>query len=165
MISGMKMKVLPLFLLLILPAAAEADEISDLIELMRENLYSVNIVGRMYQEGEVSSWTVDVSKYTISGRKVTVKLQGDNLEVIAEVTPYVDKEGVLLLAQGQVWANVDNNKRVHYSSTMKSLPVQLGDKIFFYPLGINSDPDSEMFILELEFQVLPYQNIAKSDTE
>ncbi len=153
-----------LFLFCLLPVLS-ADEISELLELMKENVYSVHIVGRMYQGGEVSTWTMEVSKYTISGRKVTVKLQGESLQIIAEITPYVDKEGVLLLAQGQVWATSGGQKKVHYTSTMKSLPVQFGDKVYFYPLGVNRDPTNKMFILELEFQVFPYKNIAKSETK
>jgi hypothetical protein len=160
-----KIALLTLLLAAGITAGAATDEITDLLELMSENVFSVNIVCRIYQGGEVSTWNMEVSKYTISGRKVIVNLQGSNLQIKAEITPYVDKEGVLLLAQGQVWANEEGEKKVRYSSTMKSLPVQFGDKVFFYPLGINKDPESKMFILELEIQVLPYKNIAKSETE
>lgn len=142
-----------------------ADEISELLELLEDNVFSVNVVGRIYDSGEVSSWNMQVTKYTISGRKVSVRLKGKKLKVIADITPYVDEEGILLLAQGQVWVTSPGGETVHYSSTMKSLPVQFGDKVYFYPLGINSDKNKKMFILELEIQVLPYKNIAQNGPE
>lgn len=157
--------IILLILFLFVGFSAGADEISELLELLEDNVFSVNVVGRIYDSGEVSSWNMQVTKYTISGRKVSVRLKGKKIKVIADITPYVDEEGILLLAQGQVWVTSPGAETVHYSSTMKSLPVQFGDKVYFYPLGINSDKDKKMFILELEIQVLPYKNIAQNGFE
>jgi len=157
--------IILLILFLFVGFSAGADEISELLELLEDNVFSVNVVGRIYDSGEVSSWNMQVTKYTISGRKVSVRLKGKKIKVIADITPYVDEEGILLLAQGQVWVTSPGAETVHYSSTMKSLPVQFGDKVYFYPLGINSDKNKKMFILELEIQVLPYKNIAQNGFE
>lgn len=143
-----------------------AEDLSDVLHLLKDNVFAVNVIGRIYDSGEVSSWEMEVAKYTISGRKVSLRLEGDELVVIADITPYMDEEdGVLLVAQGQVWIKSPGEEVVKYSSAMKSLPIKLGDKVYFYPLGISRDYDAEMFILELEIQVLPYKNIARSDQE
>lgn len=163
----MMKRFLAIVLLSFLSASyASTEDLNDLLHLLQDNVFSVNVIGRIYDGGEVSSWEMEVAKYTISGRSVSLRLEGKNLVVIADITPYVDdEEGILLVAQGQVWVDEPGEELVKYSSTMKSLPIQLGDKVFFYPLGISQDYESEMFILELEIQILPYKNIARSQKE
>jgi hypothetical protein len=160
-----KKVIIILILFLFVGFGAFSDEISELLELLEDNVFSVNIVGRIYGNGNVSSWNVEVTKYTISGKKVSVKLKGKNLKIIADITPYADEKGILLLAQGQVWITSPGEETLQYTSTMKSLPIQFGDKVYFYPLGLNQDKNQKMFILELEIQVLPYKNIAQNGTE
>lgn len=146
--------------------SAFSGDLDDLLDLLQDNVFSVHVIGRIYDSGEVSSWEMEVAKYTISGRKVSLRLEGRNLIVIADITPYINNEDeILLVAQGQVWVDEPGEELVKYSSTMKSLPIKLGDKVYFYPLGISQEYDSEMFILELEIQILPYKNIAQSDPE
>ncbi len=143
-----------------------SDDLGDILHLLQDNVFSVNVIGRIYDSGNVSSWEMEVAKYTISGRKVSLRLEGNELTVIADITPYTDEEdGILLVAQGQVWIETPEEETVKYTSAMKSLPIKLGDKVYFYPLGITENYDAEMFILELEIQVLPYKNIAQSSQE
>ena len=160
----MMKKILAIVLFAIVSASHGAsDDLNDLLHMLQDNVFSVNVIGRIYDGGQVNSWEMDVAKYTISGRSVSLRLEGKDLIVIADITPYVDNEGgVLLVAQGQVWVDEPGEKLVKYSSTMKSLPINLGDKVYFYPLGIAQNYESEMFILELEIQILPYKNIAQS---
>lgn len=160
-------RIFIIVLLVFLAAAySTADDLHDLLDMLQDNVFSVNVIGRIYDSGEVSSWEMEVTKYTISGRSVSLRLEGKKLVVIANITPYVDEEdGVLLVAQGQVWVDEPGEELVKYSSTMKSLPISLGDKVYFYPLGLSQNYESEMFILELEIQILPYKNIARSEQE
>lgn len=148
-----------LFSYFILPGHTE--DIEDIIGIVNKNVYSVNIHARVYESGEISSWDMEVKKFTIAGKKVTVKLQGENILVTADLTPYVQSnDTVLLVAQGEVWITTPQDEEVKYSSVIKSLPIEYGDKVYFYPLGVGKIKDA--FIIELEIQVYPYKAVASN---
>jgi hypothetical protein len=46
---------------------------------------------------------------------------------------------------------------VKYYSTMKSLPVESGESVLFFPLGRAMDQQQNIYSIELEITVVPYQ--------
>jgi hypothetical protein len=145
-----------LFSLILSPASSE--DIEDLLRLVQENAFKININARVIENNSVSVWNMEVSRLTISGKTVNVKLTDDDIIVIAHITPYVENdETITLVAQGQVYLANPDSKNVQYMSTVKSLPVSLGERVMFYPLGYSVDEPVNKFIIELEIQVLPYQ--------
>lgn len=146
--------------------SSHAEDIDDLLRLLEQNVYKVHIKARVIDQGDVSIWNMDISKITISGKTVNVKLNGDNVVVYANITPYKeDEDSLLLVAQGQVWIKQKDSNEVTYSSTIKSLPVTAGEKVLFYPLGVSSSEDPNFFIIELEIQVLPYHQGDSEDQQ
>jgi hypothetical protein len=156
----MKRLVLILGILLAGAAAGFTEDLEEILEAVDENIYSVHIHARVYESGEISTWDMDVKKFTIAGKKVTVKLEGENVLVVAELTPYVQSDDtVLLVAQGEVWITTPQDEQIKYSSVIKSLPIKHGDKVYFYPLGVGKIKDA--FIIELEIEVNPYRTVAR----
>lgn len=134
-----------------------ADGNSNPLDLVKGQALTVNVVARVMQSGHVTVWNMESRKITISGRAVQVRLEGDNVLVVAHLIPYLSTDHtILLVALGQVWAPAQNQKGYKYYSTMKSLPITPGEKVFFFPFGMAVDQKSNVYTVELEIQVAPY---------
>ena len=86
---------------------------------------------------------------------------GNNIVLQAKLTPYRAEDGSLILvAQGQIWikeSTLDN--AVRYLSTFKSIPINFGETIFFFPLGLSKEiSESKAFNIELAIQIVPFKN-------
>ncbi|MEI6389191.1 MAG: hypothetical protein WCQ50_21510 [Spirochaetota bacterium] len=81
-------------------------------------------------------WSRQASRYTVSGVPVSIRLNRDGLVVVVQVTPY-DRgdEGIILVAQGQVW-KTESNGSVSLHTTAETLSLAFGERAFFYPLGL-----------------------------
>jgi hypothetical protein len=123
-----------------------------------EKALNINIAATISETGEKAVWNIKSSELTIPGRSVTVKLVGSNVVVIAQLTPYVNADNtVLLVAQGQVWISSPLEDKIKYLTTLKSLPIKLGEKVFFFPLGANVEKTSEnLYNIALEITIQPY---------
>ena len=136
----------------------ESDSQETLRALMDEAL-RINIVARILPSDERSNFNVEKSRLTIPGRPVVVQFMGSNISINAILTPYLKEDGkIILVAQGQVWTS-EPDKPVRYLSSLKSLPISLGEKIFFFPLGIPQDvTQSDVFNIALEIEIVPFEN-------
>lgn len=116
------------------------------------------------QDQNETVWTMDLTRVTISGRSVRVQLDGSNITVVAEFTPYWEGDGnLMLVAQGRTWLSANGDpEEPDYRTSFTTLPVQLGEPIIFLPLGNSSVPvDTERFgrlNIELEINVERYQS-------
>jgi hypothetical protein len=99
-----------------------------------------------------AAWQMQAVKYTVPGTPVPFKFVGANLAVLVQVTPFSrrDAPGVVLVTQGQVW--VKNKEGViSYRTTINTLSVNYGEKVFFFPLGVDASGKAP---LRLEISVL-----------
>jgi hypothetical protein len=149
--------------LCLVPAAAQADELSleESLRALFDQALQINIVARMIPDGQAPSVLVERSKLTIPGKPVAVRFEGTNLRVQANLTPYLLADGKLMLvAQGEVWLSEPSaNDAVQYLSSIRSLPIEVGEKIFFYPLGIPKPVQgTNSFNLALEIQIVPLKD-------
>ncbi len=159
------LKLVPPVLLLLLSHApfVAADGESTPLDLLKGKALAVNIVARVMESGHVTVWNMESRKITISGRGVQIRLEGDNVLVLAHLIPYLNQDNsILLVALGQVWAPAADRKGYKYYSTMKSLPISPGEKVFFFPFGMAVDQKSNVYTVELEIQVRPYSTSQKS---
>ncbi len=134
------------------------------LQLIDDKALSVHITARITEDGKETVWDMELTRVTISGRTVTVRLEGSNIIVVANFTPYQeDDDSVLLIAQGQTWiSDGDQEENVQYRTSFESLPIDLGEPAIFLPLGatpldvtLDTDP-SGSFNIELEVTVEPY---------
>ena len=85
-------------------------------------------------------WQAERIKYTVPGSPVPFKFVGDNVVVLVQVTPFgrQDGQGFVLVTQGQVWIK-GKEGGISYRTTINTLSVNYGEKIFFFPLGLDSE--------------------------
>lgn len=101
-------------------------------------------------------WGSEQVEVTIPGRAVEVHLTGDNLRVEAIFTPYMDdEEGITLVAQGQVWLSEASDEGVRHAATYRSVPIGIGEKLMFFPLGVAEEIADEV-TLRLDVEIAPF---------
>ncbi|HUX12202.1 MAG TPA: hypothetical protein VMW87_04190 [Spirochaetia bacterium] len=149
-----------------LSASAHALDVEQALALLMDKALAVHITARVTENGEQTIWNMDLSEVTISGRAVTVKLNGSNLVVVANFTPYRETpNSLLLVAQGQTWITSQVDKQVKYATSFRSMPIDMGEKVLFYPLGVNLQTEKYGNInIELEVRVVPYSQTSSSQT-
>jgi hypothetical protein len=152
------------------PAAQQADEpgaaeLNESLEQFLSGALAVHISARIVdQNNNETVWDMDLTRVTISGRSVSIRLDGSNVSVVAEFTPYWENENELMLvAQGQTWVTTgDPGSEPDYRTSFTTMPIQLGEPIVFLPLGEGQVPvDTERFgrlNIELEINVERYQS-------
>jgi hypothetical protein len=128
-----------------------------------EQALNINIAARISEAGEPAVWNVESTEITIPGRSVSVKLVGSNIVVVAQFTPYIgENDTLILVAQGQVWISSPMEEKIKYLTTLKSIPVNLGETVFFFPLGVKNveQQAKNVYNIELEIKVLPHSRQA-----
>ncbi|MDR1467703.1 MAG: hypothetical protein LBT00_00260 [Spirochaetaceae bacterium] len=131
---------------------------------LRDRALVCTIEARVVEAEDEVAWQAADSKVTISGRPVSLKLAGDNIVVALQFTPYIrfqngsPPEGYLVV-QGQIWVN-KNDGGMHYQGVMQSVPVSMGEKIYFLPLGPKKSRDESS--IEILFELRPYSEIAEN---
>jgi hypothetical protein len=138
------------------PPVAGLDEI---FPELRDRALICTIEARVVEDGDEVAWQAADSKVTISGRPVTLKLAGDNVVVALSFTPYIRfqsqaaPEGYLVV-QGQIWVN-KSDSGMYYQGVMQTIPVSMGEKIYFLPLGPRKTRGESL--IEILFEVQPYR--------
>jgi len=131
-------------------------DINDALKYLEENSLNIKTITRVVDEQGLTIWNANMSKITISGKSVKVKLQGVNILVITDITPYIRYDNtILLVSQGEVWIGSSESDEMNHYSTIKSLPVSMGESALFFPLGVIKAVDRKIYNIELEIQVNP----------
>jgi len=136
-------------------------DINDALKYLENNVLNIEIITRIVDENSVVIWDAHMSRITISGKSVKVKLQGVNLLVITDITPYIRNDStILLVSQGEIWIGSPDSEEMNHYSTIKSLPVSFGESVLFFPLGVIKAMNTKIYNIELE--ILVSQNISGS---
>jgi hypothetical protein len=140
-------------------------DLSNALQEFRSNTLQVNFSARILAADEKPVWNVESTKLTIPGRSVRVRLDGDNVRIYLICTPYMQADGeILLLAQGQIWFTEPPEEKVKYFSPFYSIPVSLGEKVLFFPLGVSGEPSNkDFFNIEMQIQIVPYNEKSTQD--
>jgi len=93
----------------------------------------LSIESRVLGAGKTVIWSETNRRVTIPGSPTGVQLVGSNIVVSAQFTPFISREGNVLVAQGQIW--IAENNIVTYYSSIQTIPMEFGEKIYFFPLG------------------------------
>ncbi|MFP4425211.1 MAG: hypothetical protein ACLFPP_02045 [Spirochaetaceae bacterium] len=138
------------------------EELEEELEHLFDKALRLDISARITSlHGEEVVWNMDLTRVTLAGRAVQVRLDGSNVTVVAEFTPYVQDDGSLILvAEGRTWLSGEDDEAVRYRTSFKSLPIRLGEPVLFFPLGnrpvtVRGD-EPEQFNIELEINVESY---------
>jgi hypothetical protein len=108
-------------------------------------------------------WQVGGMKYTVPGTPVPFKFVGANITILVQVTPFSrrDSQGIVLVTQGQVWIK-NKEGDISYRTAINTLSVNYGEKVFFFPLGVDSSGKAP---LRLEIAVLRAADAKEQQTE
>ncbi len=128
----------PLFLLFFpLTLWAQEGEIPELLQ--REEAIRISIRARLSSSNNTGGWESEVDKYTIPGRSVTVHFSNERARLSVHFTPYRDGAGsFILVVRNELWIRQKGNnelQRVQYSSMVRTISLDHGEPIQFYPLG------------------------------
>ena len=67
-----------------------------------------------------------------------VRLVGKNVVVLFQILPIALRAAIVdLIVQGQVWVKMPDDS-VSFKTTVQSLSLPLGSKLYFYPLGVDA---------------------------
>lgn len=116
-------------------APPEPGSVAAIPSTLLDEALVVSIGASLARPDEAPSWQAKDVKYTIPGTSVSIKLFGSDVAVVITMTPYDRREGgILLVAQGQVWYK-ETGETLRYRTTVETLPVAYGERVFFYPFG------------------------------
>ncbi|MFO8042644.1 MAG: hypothetical protein R6U25_05550, partial [Alkalispirochaeta sp.] len=83
------------------PSIAAQDtqlQLDDSLDDLLSGALTLHISARIIdQDDNETVWTMDLTRVTISGRSVRVRLDGSNIAVVADFTPYWEGDGQLML--------------------------------------------------------------------
>ena len=140
-------------------SAQEIDPLDEIIDYLRDKSFTVRIAIRLLDGDELIVWDVEHTEVTVAGRALNVRLVGEDIVIDAFITPFGSVEtNFMLVAYGQLWVTSGPEEGVRYESFMKSLPVESGERVIFFPLGVAVDSDTNIYTIELEIQLLPHSN-------
>ena len=133
--------------------------IEDALRSALDDQLEIKIGLSLTQPDRYTTWNTQQSELTIPGRSVNVGVTGSNIRIRAVFTPYLDDAGDLeLVAQGQVWLDDGPEAPTRYVATYRSVPLSLGEKLLFFPLGIADG--FEAVTLKLEVEIVRYESAA-----
>lgn len=154
----------PILALLIVSTAGLADAqapprnfLESALRSVRDDQLEIKVGLSLTQTEPFTNWNTQQSELTIPGRAVNVEVNGSNLRIRAVFTPYLGEDGELeLVAQGQVWLDDGPEAPTRYVATYRSVPLSLGEKLLFFPLGVAEGVADEV-TLKLEVEIVRYE--------
>jgi len=114
-------------------SSVQAQSPLDIPEALQDKALTVTVQTQVSESPSAPAWEAKEVKSTLPGSSVSVKLVGESLVVLVQVTPYENPEGLLLVTQAQVW--IRDQDRIHYHTVLNTIKIAYGDPVVFYPLG------------------------------
>lgn len=160
-----RISVLILLVMAIFRGNAQELELEEALRPILDKALQLNIIARVLPLGAEQEWKMQSSKLTIPGRSIAVKLLGENIRIFVVLTPYWQENGKLLLvAQGEVLLSEMAESEVKYLSAVKSIPISLGEKVLFFPLGVSQEL-RKSFNIQLEIEILSYKDLLEKSAD
>jgi len=135
--------------------SAQANDNDKILEALKDQAVILNIQTRHMDHGVVQMAS-DYTKVTVHGRPVSLKLEGEDVLVQMQFTPYLQGTGLMLLVQTQLWLQKKNEQKLQYFTYISSMAIEFGETLLFYPLGKLQDTSVAGSHIELELVARPY---------
>jgi len=159
--ANLNKKILIALLPFILNSFVYAVDVDDALKYLKDRTLNLKIITRIVDEQGKTIWDTEMSRITISGKSVKLKLSGVNILVITDITPYIrNDQTILLVSQGEVWIGSSESEELNHYSTINSLPVLSGESVLFFPLGMIETMDTKIYNIELEIQVFQKEQVS-----
>jgi len=158
-----KTLIISLFLTVLLSTGtfAQSQDDHSIDELLKEAL-KVKIQAKLFHNVQKVMWQSELERLTIPGRPVTINLQNDQAKLSVHFTPYrKNTGGLILVAQTEIWLQErsaeDSSENLRYFTSMKSIPLDYEELIYFYPLGKLEDLNNpDQIHIEMILTISPY---------
>ncbi|MDR2177642.1 MAG: hypothetical protein LBP20_06315 [Treponema sp.] len=132
--------------------------LEDMLPGLKERAVVLEIVSRVVDRNQQIVWNSVNSKVTFPGRPVRINMVGTNVAMTLQFTlffrPGKRGNGNVLVAQGQIWVDVPD-EGIRYQTTLQTIPIEVGEPIFFFPLGSPNSPEETR--IELQLEIRPYE--------
>ncbi|MCF7948258.1 MAG: hypothetical protein K9M94_06705 [Spirochaetia bacterium] len=140
-------------------SGTSSKELEEALRYLQDKALEVQIHARLIGKDRENVWNTESRKLTVSGKSISITLQGEDLTVSAHILPFLNEGGsIFLVAKGEVWVQQGPDEEKKYYSTVKSLPIKPGESVIFFPTGVLMDTeDNDVHTIELEIQVEPLE--------
>jgi hypothetical protein len=132
--------------------------LEELLPGLRERAVVLEIISRVVDRNQQIVWNSVNSKVTFPGRPVRINMVGTNVVMTLQFTlffrPGSPGNSNVLVAQGQIWVDVPD-EGIRYQTTLQTIPIEVGEPIFFFPLGSPNSPEETR--IELQLEIWPYE--------
>ena len=105
---------------------------------LRRRALEININARTFDDEQVVIWEQTEKRVTLPGNPVGIKLVGSNLVVAVQFTPFIRRQGNVLVAQGQIWIDNQDSGGVSHYTSIQTIPMDFNEPIYFFPLGTSN---------------------------
>jgi len=129
---------------------------------LRRQALVLNIDARVLEEGGGVIWNENNRKVAIPGSPVGIKMVGSNVVVVVQFTPFIRRQGNVLVAQGQIWIE-DPQRGISYYTSIQTIPMEFNEPIYFFPLGGESPQFTST--IEIILTVIPYNETIADQEE
>jgi hypothetical protein len=119
---------------------------------LRYRAIVMDINTRVVERNQMVVWNETNQRITISGSPVNVRLVGANVAIALQVTPFIRRQGNVLVAHGQIFIEVPN-EGIRYHTSIQTIPMNFGEPIYFFPLGPASQDSAA---IEIALTLRPY---------
>jgi len=120
--------------ILIIPVSAQSSQFSGTrMQENRRQALVLDITSSVLENGK-NVWSQINRRTSISGIPVGVQLTGSNVVVVVQFTPYIRRDGNVLVVQGQIWV-ADPDKGLTYFTSIQTIPMEFNEPVYFFPLG------------------------------
>lgn len=116
-----------LLLLLVLPTYLFSGEQA------ANGLLQIDVVIKIVSSESEELWSLDLKKFTVSERAVSINLKGFDGELYATMTPIVLNNDLILLKTSSVVKSIEDGKIIKVSE--RDLVASFNESITFYPIG------------------------------
>jgi hypothetical protein len=116
------------------PINAQNHPVSEVTQQGLRRPLVLDISARVLEDEQMVVWDESHRKVSIPGSPVGIQLVGSNIVVSVQFTPFIRRQGNVLVAQGQIWI-ADSDRGVAYYTSIQTIPMELGEPISFFPLG------------------------------
>jgi len=110
-----------------------------MIPMLRRRALVLDINARVLESENIVIWNETHQKTTIPGSPVSIQMVGANLAVSLQFTPFLRRNGNVLVAQGQIWIK-DSEHGISYYTSIQTIPMEFDEPIYFFPLGQTEEP-------------------------
>jgi hypothetical protein len=134
----------------------QESSLEDLLPGLRERAVVLEIISRVVDRNQQIVWNSVNSKVTFPGRPVRINMVGTNVAIALQFTLFFRPgSNNVLVAQGQIWVAAPD-EGIRYQTTLQTIPIELGEPIFFFPLGSPNSPEETR--IELQLEIRPYED-------